>query len=89
MALAGTRQQSRLIAMMQDFERTQELVIVSSESYGATMAQSAKYMEGLEAKITLLTNSWQNLITNFVNQQIIIDAVQGLTSFVQMLADNL
>lgn len=57
MALAGTRQQSRLIAMMQDFDRTLELVDTSANSYGATMAQSAKYMQGLEANLTLLTNA--------------------------------
>jgi TP901 family phage tail tape measure protein len=37
-ALAGTRQQSRLIAMMQDFDRTQELVNISMNSAGTTIA---------------------------------------------------
>lgn len=56
-AMAGTRQQSRFIAMMQDFERTQELVNMSANSYGATLAQSSKYMEGLEAATNNLTTA--------------------------------
>lgn len=81
-ALAGTRQQSRLIAMMQNFDRTLELVNTSENSYGATMAQSAKYMEGLEAKLTLLTNSYQNLIMNITNSDFVIGAVEFITKLI-------
>jgi len=56
-ALAGTRQQSRLIAMMQNFDRTLALVDTASNSYGATLAQQAEYMEGLEAATILFSNS--------------------------------
>lgn len=89
MALAGTRQQSRLIAMMQDFDRTLELVDISANSYGATMAQSAKYMEGLSAKMTLLTNSWQQLITTVTDSEIIIKIVEILTGLVNGVANIL
>lgn len=84
-ALAGTRQQSRLIAMMQDFDRTLELVDTSANSYGATMSQSAKYMEGLEAKTTLLTTAWQKLITTITNSELIIGVVKTLTKLVEGL----
>lgn len=50
-ALAGTRQQSRLIAMMQDYERVIELQQIAERSSGATMAQMATYMEGLDAAL--------------------------------------
>ena len=88
-ALAGTRQQSRLIAMMQDFDRTLELVDISANSYGATMAQSAKYMEGLSAKMTLLTNAWQQLITTVTDSEIIIKIVEILTGLVNGVANIL
>ena len=48
-ALAGTRQQSRLIAMMEDYERVTELQEISQRSAGATAAQAATYLEGMEA----------------------------------------
>lgn len=50
-ALAGTRQQSRLIAMMNDYERVTELQAIAQRSAGATAAQAATYMEGMEAAI--------------------------------------
>lgn len=81
-ALAGTRQQSRLIAMMQDFDRTLELVDVSANSYGATMAQSAKYMEGLEAATTRLTNAWQQVITTISDSKFIIGIVDAITGII-------
>lgn len=88
-ALAGTRQQSRLIAMMQDFDRTLEIVDISANSYGATMAQSAKYMEGLEASTTLLTNAWQKLITSLADSEFIIGAVDMITGLVSGFNDIL
>ena len=82
-ALAGTRQQSRLIAMMQDFDRTLELVDTSANSYGATMAQSADYMEGLGAATSRLTSATQKLITDIADSEVIIGIVDILTEVVQ------
>lgn len=50
-ALAGTRQQSRLIAMMSDYDRVLELQDISQRSAGATAAQAGVYLEGMEAAI--------------------------------------
>lgn len=88
-AMAGTRQQSRFIAMMQDFDRTLELVDSSANSYGATLAQSAKYMDGLQAKVTLLKNAWESLITSETVTNILITGVEALTSVVNVLSKNL
>ena len=50
-ALAGTRQQSRLIAMMTDYERVVELQQISERSAGATLAQMETYLEGMDAAL--------------------------------------
>lgn len=50
-ALAGTRQQSRLIAMMSDYERVIELQEISTRSAGTTAAQASVYLEGIEASL--------------------------------------
>lgn len=84
-AMAGTRQQSRFIAMMQDFERTQELVNMSANSYGATLAQSSKYMEGLEAATNNLTTAWQGLINSFKQQDLVVNFVNMLSNTVGFL----
>ena len=84
-ALAGTRQQSRLIAMMQDFDRTLELVDISANSYGATLAQSEKYMGGLEAAQAGLTTSAQNLITTLTKSDTIIGIVDILAGALDVI----
>lgn len=88
-ALAGTRQQSRLIAIMQDFDRTLELVQISEDSAGATNAQHAKYMRGLEAAVTNLTTSYQGLITAITNSDIAIGFINGLSKALDYLSNNL
>ena len=56
-ALAGTRQQSRLISIFNDFDRTLELVNTSQDSAGATAAQHAEYMKSMEAAMTALNTA--------------------------------
>lgn len=61
-ALAGTRQQSRLIAMMSDYERTIELQEIATRSVGATSAQAATYMEGMDAALNKVSVAWEKLL---------------------------
>jgi hypothetical protein len=44
---AGSRQQSRFIAMMSNYGRTQELVSAANNSAGASQEQYAKTLESL------------------------------------------
>lgn len=74
-ALAGTRQQSRLIAMMTDYERTLELVDESSNSLGATNAQQAEYLESMDAALNNLQVSYQAFITAITDSDIVINIV--------------
>jgi TP901 family phage tail tape measure protein len=79
-SLAGTRQQSRLLAIFQDFDRTLELVETSEESAGATMAQHLKFMEGMEASLTNLRTSYQKFITTITESEVVIGIVRTLSS---------
>ena len=85
-ALAGTRQQSRLLAVLQDFDRTMELVDVSLDASGATMAQHAEYAGGMEAASARLANAWQKVITNFIEADVVIGIVKVLTGLMNFLA---
>lgn len=86
-AMAGTRQQSRFIAMMQDFERTQELVNLSANSYGATLAQSSKYMEGMQAATNNLTTAFQSLITTLTDSDLIIGIVNAISGILNVITN--
>jgi TP901 family phage tail tape measure protein len=56
-AVAGTRQQSRFVAIMQDWGRTQELIAEANASEGASAAQYAEYANGIEAALTRMKTS--------------------------------
>lgn len=87
-ALAGTRQQSRLIAMMQDYERTTELVTISQRSLGATEAQMATYMQGMEAAINNVKTSYEGMITAITNSEFIIGIVNGFGNAISFVSEN-
>lgn len=88
-ALAGTRQQSRLIAMFQDFDRTLELTNIAMTSAGATAAQHRKYMQGLEAATSRLTTSYQEFVTALTNSDIAISIINKISSLLGAMADHI
>lgn len=87
-ALAGTRQQSRLLAVMQNFDRTMELVEVSVGASGATLAQHAEYSGGMEAANARLQTSWQQVITSFASSDIVIGAINAMTKGLEILSGS-
>lgn len=84
-ALAGTRQQTRLMAVFNDFERTMELVEISQDSAGTTMLQQSKRMEGLEYHLTQLKTAWQAFIADLGSADLIKGVVDMLTGIVNLL----
>lgn len=82
---AGSRQQSRFIAMMDNYSRTIELVDVAQGSAGKSSEQFAKYQDTLEYKINQLNNSWEQLRVNFMNS----DFFKGVVDLVGDLAEYL
>lgn len=83
-ALAGTRQQSRLIAMMSDYERVIELQEIAAQSSGATLAQMAVYGEGLEAALNRLSTQWEKIISTLSSSDVIV----GLVDFASFMLDK-
>lgn len=83
-ALAGTRQQSRLIAMMDNYERVQELQQISERSAGATAAQLTKYREGLEASRNNLKVAWEKIVESFTNSDFLIGLIHSATTLLDI-----
>lgn len=83
-ALAGTRQQSRLIAMMDNYERVEELQQISERSAGATAAQLTKYRDGLEAARNNIRVAWEKVVETLVNSDFIIGLVNAGTSLLNV-----
>jgi TP901 family phage tail tape measure protein len=76
---AGSRQQSRFIAMMSDYSRTQELVAAANTSAGASNEQFEKTMDSLETKLTQLKNSWDTFTMSLMDNKAIKVGVDLLT----------
>ncbi len=88
-ALAGTRQQSRLIAMMDDYERVTELQDIAQRSAGATMAQMSTYMEGMEAALNRVNVAWEKIVTAFTNSDVIASLTNGLANMMDWIGNIL
>ena len=78
---AGSRQQSRFIAMMSNYDRTMELVNEANNSAGASQKQFEKTMDSMSSKLNQLKNAWDKFTMGLMNNQILKTGVDGLTQF--------
>lgn len=76
---AGSRQQSRFIAIMQDYAKTTELVNAAYNSTGSGQKQFEKTLDSLASKLTKLKNAWDQFTMGLANNEIIGAAVMLLT----------
>lgn len=86
--IAGTRQQSRFISMMQNWNRVLELTAVSENSAGQQALMHKKAMEGLDASINTLRNSWQEFLTTLTNSDVFIKVLQSASQLLQNISKN-
>ena len=82
---AGSRQQSRFIAMMSDYERTMELVNAANNSAGASQKQFEKTLDSLDAKLSRLKNSWDTFVQGLANSSFIKASVDALAFLLNVL----
>ena len=83
--LAGNRQQSRFIALMDNYDRAMELVDVSQNAAGNSAQQLRAYNTGLEASFTDLSNAWQQFATNVADSTVITEVVDIITDLVNIV----
>lgn len=82
---AGTRQQSRFIAMMQNYDRTMELVNATKNSKGSSQKQFEKTLESMASKVNNLKNAWNEFTMNISNSDMVKDGVDALTGFLTII----
>lgn len=76
---AGSRQQSRFIALMADSERLTKLLGEAYNSAGAGEKQYEKTLDSLESKLNNLETAWTQFTTSILNSELIKDGVDLLT----------
>lgn len=82
---AGSRQQSRFIAMMSDYGRTTELVSAANNSAGASQKQYEKTLDSLATALTKLKNAWDQFAMGLANNEILKFGVNLLTGLLQTI----
>lgn len=82
---AGSRQQSRFLAMMSDYDRTLELVEAANTSAGASDRQFEKTLDSLESKLNKLSNAWDQFTMGLADNKVIKLAVDGLTALLDIV----
>lgn len=82
---AGSRQQSRFIALMSDYARTQELVGKAYNANGASARQFEKTQDSLESKLSRLKNAWNEFLMGLTNNQMVKGFVGGLTNLLNFI----
>ena len=80
--IAGTRQQSRFYAMMNDYDRTLELIATSSESAGQSTKLFRIYQDSLTASTKRLKNESEKFYGNLLSKDGI---VKGFTDILTNL----
>lgn len=82
---AGSRQQSRFLAMMSNYDRTMELVNAAYNSTGASQQQFEKTTDSLQAKLNKLSNAWNEFTMGLANNKLIKLGIDILTQFLTAL----
>ena len=82
---AGSRQQSRFIAMMDNYERTAELMDIAAESEGKADEQFAKYADTMEYKLNQLNTKWEEFRVNILNSDVFKGLIDSLGVFLDKI----
>lgn len=84
---AGSRQQSRFIALMSNYSRLSELVGEAYNSAGASQEQFEKTLDSLQSKLNDLRNAWVEFTTGIANSDAIKWTVDLLTKLLGVIND--
>lgn len=84
---AGSRQQSRFLAMMNDYEGLQETLGYAMDSAGASQEQFNKTLDSLQSKLNNLSDAWTEFTTGIMNSDFIKGGVDILTKILDVIND--
>lgn len=73
--------------MMENYDRTIELVDTAYDSAGKSSEQFAKYQDTVEYKMNQISNSWEQLRTNLFNSETYKGALDILNKFMSTLSN--
>lgn len=84
---AGSRQQSRFLAMMNDYAGLQEVLGYAMDSEGASQEQFNKTLDSLQSKLNNLSDAWTEFTTGIMSSDFIKGGVDVLTDILNVIND--
>ena len=84
---AGSRQQSRFLAMISNYNDLMQTLGYATDAAGANNEQFGKTLDSLESKLNGLQNAWTEFTTGIANQSVIKGAVDILTTLLGLVND--
>lgn len=86
-AIAGTRQQEKLIVLMENYGKAVEYASVAANSLGTAQEKfDSAYLESIEAQTNKLTAAWQEFSATVLESDSVKSILSLLTDFVNLLA---
>lgn len=82
---AGSRQQSRFIALLANYQRTLELVNAANNATGASTEQFNKTIESVQSAAARSKNAWDTFLMGLANNQVIVAAINLLEKLINTL----
>ena len=82
---AGSRQQSRFIALMSDYQRTIQLTEAANNAGGASTKQYEKTLESFQTKVERLKNAYNEFVLGIANSSVIKAGIDLLTGILTKL----
>jgi hypothetical protein len=84
--MAGNRQQSRFIALVDNWERLDEVSKAATDADDAGLLQYAKTMDSLETKINTVSNSFQQFYMSAFNGDFFKGALDIINNIITSLS---
>ena len=84
--VAGTRQQSRFITLMQNWDRVLDLADQSANSAGQQALMHAKAMDSIESKLQQFKVAWQEFVSNLASSDLFKGLITGVTKLLEVFS---
>ena len=82
-SLAGTRQQTRLLAVMENMDRVEKNIQTSRDSAGATNAQQLKNVESLAFAMNKLNVTYQKFTKNISGSKLVLGIINTFSKVME------
>ena len=68
--MGGKRQANTLATVLKNFDMVDDIVETSQNSYGSALAENEKYLDSIQGRIDVLSNSLETLWMNALNSEV-------------------